>query len=224
MKAAYLNKINKALKLSKKIIFPKLTSGQVLVKIKYTGVCKSQIFEIFGGRNNKKYIPHMLGHEATGIVLDKAKDVKKVKKKDRVILTWIKCKGRQAKNPKYKDGKKIINSGSITTFSSHTIVSENRLLKLPRDISFKRGVILGCAYPTGAGIALNQIKYNSDKKIGFIGLGGVGTSSLLTALNFNFKEITCFDVNLNRINFFKKNLKTKKNVNFAFSNLNTINK
>ena len=37
---------------------------------------QSQIYEIYSGRNNKKYIPHLLGHEATGIVVDKHYSVK----------------------------------------------------------------------------------------------------------------------------------------------------
>ena len=83
-------------------------------------------------------------------------------------MTWLKCKGKQSENPKYMDGKKIINSGSVTTFNSHSIVSENRLLKLPKNISIKKGVILGCAFPTGAGIILNQVKSRDRKKIAII--------------------------------------------------------
>lgn len=93
MKAAYLDKINRPLKISDSISYNTLEYGQVLVKIMFTGICKSQIFEIYGGRNNKKYIPHLLGHEATGFVLEKHPSVKKVKKGDRVVLTWLKCKG-----------------------------------------------------------------------------------------------------------------------------------
>ena len=79
MKAAYLDKINKPLKISNTIKPEKLNYGQLLIKNYYTGVCKSQIFEIYGGRDNKKYIPHLLGHEATGVVVAKHPTVKKVK-------------------------------------------------------------------------------------------------------------------------------------------------
>ena len=143
MKAAYLNKLDSPLKISNNIKFKNLEYGQVLVKNYYTGICKSQIYEIYSGRDNKKYIPHLLGHEATGIVINKHTSVKKVKKGDRVILTWLKCKGVQSENPKYYDKLKKINSGSVTTFSNFSIVSENRLLKLPKDISLRKGVILG---------------------------------------------------------------------------------
>lgn len=224
MKAAYLYKLDTPLKLSSNIKFKNLDYGQVLVKIYFTGVCKSQIYEIYSGRDNKKYIPHLLGHEATGIVVDKHSSVKKIKKGDRVILTWLKCKGIQSKNPVYYDNTKKINSGSITTFSNFSIVSENRLLKLPKDISLKKGVILGCAFPTGSGMILNNITNSKNKKIAFIGLGGVGVSALLTSLNFIFKEVCAFDVNKNRLNFLKRLVKSDRRVNYVLFDQKTSKK
>jgi len=138
MKAAYIYKLNKPLKISNTIKPEKLNYGQLLIKNYYTGVCKSQIYEIYGGRDNKKYIPHLLGHEATGVVVAKHPTVKKVKIGDRVVLTWLKCKGIQSKNPIYFDNLKKINSGSVSTFSSHSVVSENRILKLPKEVKFCR--------------------------------------------------------------------------------------
>ncbi len=211
MKAAVLEKINFPLKIRKNIIFDSLFRGQVLIKVVYTGICQSQIQEIYNGRQNKRYIPHLLGHEATGIVLDKHKSVKKIKKGDKVILSWIKSKGIQSKNPVYfcKDTKKKINSGSVTTFSNYSIVSENRLIKLDKEISMKKGVILGCAFPTGSGMIINNTKLNKTKKICFVGLGGVGVSALLTAINYESKEIYAIDISKKRIEHLKKYLPKK---------------
>ncbi len=224
MRAAYLNKLNAPLKISNSIKFKDLEYGQVLVKNYFTGVCKSQIYEICNGRNNKKHIPHLLGHEATGIVVDKHSSVKKVKRGDRVILTWLKCSGIQSKNPTYFDKLKKINSGSVTTFSNFSIVSENRLLKLPKDISLRKGVILGCAFPTGSGMILSNITSSKNKRIAFIGLGGVGVSALLTGLNFVFKEVYGFDVSKNRLNFLKKLIKSERKINYLFFDKSTSNK
>ena len=68
LKSAVLFKLNSSLKILD-IKIPKLKKNQVLVKIFYSAICRSQIMEIFSGRNNKKYLPHMLGHEASGIVI-----------------------------------------------------------------------------------------------------------------------------------------------------------
>ena len=72
----------------------KLLPGQVLVKILYSGICRSQLMEIAGLRGEDKWLPHLLGHEGSGVVLEVGKDVKKVKKNDEVILTWIKGEGK----------------------------------------------------------------------------------------------------------------------------------
>ena len=74
-KAAVLIKKNK-IKI-KNLILPKLEKGQVLVKIKYSSICHTQIQEIDGLRGKDLYLPHCLGHEASGVVIDKHQSVKK---------------------------------------------------------------------------------------------------------------------------------------------------
>ena len=63
----------------------------------------------------------------------------------------------------------------------------------------KKGVILGCAFPTGSGMIINNTKLNKTKKICFVGLGGVGVSALLTAINYESKEIYAIDISKKRI-------------------------
>ena len=63
--------------------FPKkLFKGQVLVRIKLAGICGSQIGEIKGVKGKDPYLPHLLGHEGVGFVIDKHQSVKKCKKGD----------------------------------------------------------------------------------------------------------------------------------------------
>ena len=76
IKAAILEKIKKPL-VVKKLKILNIKDNQVLVKLYYSGICQSQLMEINGGRNNSKYLPHMLGHEASGKVIKTGKNVKK---------------------------------------------------------------------------------------------------------------------------------------------------
>ena len=91
-KAAILENIKKPLVIDE-IENDSLSEGQVLVKILQTGACRSQIFEMEGQRGIDKYLPHLLGHEAIGIVIDLGKNVTKVNEGDYVVLSWIKSKG-----------------------------------------------------------------------------------------------------------------------------------
>lgn len=173
---------------------PVLRSAQVLVRIIETGICRSQIQEIDGGRGNEKWLPHMLGHEGVGIVEEVAKDVTKVVPGDRVVLTWLKCSGRDAGGTVYSSQLGKINAGRITTFSEYSVVSEDRLFKVDDSVSSEIAPLLGCAIPTGAGIVLNNPELRKSSSIAVFGLGGVGFSALIALVSLGFKNVTVFDV------------------------------
>ena len=198
IKAAILESFKKPL-LLKNITIPPLNKGQVLVKLYYSGICKSQLMEIEGGRNNKKYLPHMLGHEGSGIVIKTGKNVTKVKKGDEVILTWIKSKGLNCKGGSIKHINKKINFGPITTFSNYSLISENRIVKKPKFLSRKLATLFGCALSTGAGMILKQPKLTLNKKVLIYGLGGIGFCSLITLLATKHKKIYVYDHNIERM-------------------------
>jgi S-(hydroxymethyl)glutathione dehydrogenase / alcohol dehydrogenase len=181
IKAAVLYELNKPLRISE-LTLPELLPGQVLVKIFYSGVCRSQLMEARGYRGNDPWLPHLLGHEASGEVISTGEGVTKVQPGDKVIMGWIKGDGIEAPGAKYTCGDETINSGRVTTFSNYSIVSENRLVKLPKGIPLDVAVLFGCALPTGAGIVFNELKPTEYENIIVIGLGGIGLSAMM-ALN-----------------------------------------
>lgn len=203
--AAVLEKKNKPIVL-KKLRMPSLKKGQVLVKISYTGICRSQLMEAEGKRGDDRFLPHLLGHEATGIVIKTGKYVSKIKKGDKVVLGWIKGNGINTNGIVFKDFEnKKINSGPITTFSDYTIVSENRVVKLNNKIPMDIGVLLGCAFPTGMGMIFNLRKKNIKiKNLLIIGLGGVGFSALMAAIQNNIKKIIVIDKSNYKLQIAKK--------------------
>tara|TARA_Y100001970_G_C14190341_1_gene834979 strand:- start:527 stop:1603 length:1077 start_codon:yes stop_codon:yes gene_type:complete len=204
MKAAILFKNKNKLEIIDEIKIPKVKQGQVLVKLSYSGVCHSQIMEIKGLRGKDKFLPHMLGHEGCGKVIEIGKKVSKVKKNDWVILSWIKGSGCDVSGGQYKYKNKIINSGPVTTFSTYSIVSENRLVKLPKSVSKKEAVLYGCALPTGAGMIFNQTNLNTKSSIAIIGVGGIGLISLISAKLMNCKNIIAIDTNNYKLKMAKK--------------------
>ena len=204
MKAAVLWETGKPLSIEDNIEIPDLKTGQVLVKMAFSGVCKSQFMEVSGARGKDKFLPHLLGHEGCGKVISIGEGVSKVSKGDWVILGWIQGIGKNAEGAQYKLGKEIINSGAVTTFSTYTIVSENRLVSLPPGIPKDVAVLFGCALPTGAGILLNEIKPKKKSTIAFIGLGAIGLSSLMATKIYNCKNIIAIDVSQKKLDLAKK--------------------
>ena len=55
-------------------------------------------------------------------------------------------------------GKKIVSSGGVSTFSDVSIVSENRLTKIPKNFDKRTAALFGCAITTGFGIISNRVK------------------------------------------------------------------
>lgn len=201
--AAVLTRIGFPLEI-KRLTTPKLLPGQVLVQILFSGVCRSQLMEVQGRRGKDKWLPHLLGHEGSGKVVDIGAGVSKVQPGDDVIIGWLKGLGLEAEGAKYKCGEETINSGPVTTFSNYSIVSENRLIKKPSNLLPDHAVLYGCAIPTGAGIVLNQLNVNSHSRVIIIGLGGIGLAALLMLHAKGVKDIVAVDVSNEKLKYAKQ--------------------
>jgi len=200
--AAVLFELNKPLEI-RTLKLRSLESGQVLVKILYSGVCRSQLMEVNGLRGDDRWLPHLLGHEGSGIVVEIGPDVKKFKKGDEVILSWIKGSGIEAQGALYDSDDLVINSGKVTTFSNYSVVSENRIIKKPKNLDFDTAVLFGCALPTGAGMVINEINVNSESSVVVIGLGGIGMSAIAMLLSLKIKKIIAIDISAKKLDLVK---------------------
>jgi len=194
MKAAVLYKLGKPLVIESNITAPDLEKGQILVKVLYSGVCRSQLMEVDGGRGEDIWLPHLLGHEGSGVVVAVGEGVTKVKPSDAVILGWMKGVGLDAPSAVYHCGGQTINSGRVTTFSNYTIVSENKVVKKPDNLPFDVAVLFGCALLAGAGMVLNELQPSSDQSVVVLGLGGIGLSALMALNALGVKTIIAIDV------------------------------
>ncbi len=203
IKAAILVELNKPLEVSNIQPMP-LEYGQILVKIFYSGVCRSQLMEVSGQRGYDKWIPHLLGHEASGVVIDSHKSCKKFKIGDEVILTWIKSSGKQTNGVSYRRNNEKINAGNVTTFSNYSVVSENRAVLKPKGLGFNEAMLFGCAIPTGAGMVMNEVNPSEDSSIIIIGLGGIGLSALIMSIALKVKNIAVIDTNKTKLDLARK--------------------
>lgn len=203
IKAAVLRSTD-LLSVIESIKVPKLKNGQILTRNLYSGLCHSQLMEARGHRGEDKYLPHMLGHEGVGIVEKIGEGVTKVKVGDKVVLGWIKGDGIDAGGTVYDSPIGKINAGAVTTFSSHSVVSENRVVKLPENFDSKTAVLLGCALPTGAGIVLNQLKPEDNSTVLVFGLGGIGLSALLALRHFQNIKIIAVDIESSKLELAKE--------------------
>ncbi len=202
-RAAVLIECGKPLELME-LKIPKLEEGQVLVEIKYSGICRSQLNEINGLKGPDPYLPHTLGHEGSGIVHEVGPGVSKVKAGDRVILTWISGQGKNPRGTVYTSGSLKVNSGAISTFLEYSVIAENRLIPIAETVPLKEGALFGCAIPTGAGIVYNELNLEESSSIAIFGLGGIGLSALIAAVAKKPKSIIAIDLEPQKLEIAKE--------------------
>lgn len=174
---------------------PVLKEGQVLVEMAYSGVCHSQLNEINGLKGEDRFLPHTLGHEGAGVVLEIGAKVKKVAPGDTVVLSWIKGTGIDVPSCKYGE----VNSGAISTFLTLAVISENRLIRIPKEMPLREAALLGCAIPTGAGVVRNEMGVKAGESFAVFGVGGVGLSALLAAKAAHASPIIAVDVHESKL-------------------------
>ncbi len=170
-----------------------LQEGQILVKIEKSGICGAQINEIDAVKGEDKFLPHLLGHEGVGNVLEIGKSVSHIKVDDRVILHWRPGAGIQSDTYKYSWGNKNLNSGWVTTFSQHAVVSENRLTPISKTVNSVHLPLLGCGLTTVFGSLENEVTIKLGDSVLILGVGAVGSLSIIASKLKGAGEIIAID-------------------------------
>ena len=197
--AAVLTETKSELKLCQVVLPKTLSFGQVLVQIHYSGVCASQIHEIDGLKGPDPFLPHLLGHEGSGTVLEVGEGVCFVKPRDRVVMHWRPGNGVQSANPRYDWNGITVSAGSVTTFNSHAVVSENRLTPIPNWFDLRLAPLLGCAVTTAFGAVSNDAQVKIGESVVIFGVGGVGLAAVMAACLTTANPIIAIDLDQKKL-------------------------
>ena len=182
MKAARLHRIHKKLSLDR-IPVPKISASDVLVDVRASGICHSDLNYRDGVAPVAK-LPIILGHEIAGLVAEKGARVKGLQIGDRIIVHYVSSCGRcrycrsDRENlcVKYEMIGKDIDGG----FAEYSCVPATSTVPLPDRIPFEQGAIMGCAVST-AYHALNRGGLKRGENVGVIGVGGLGMHAIQLA-------------------------------------------
>lgn len=199
MKAAILVEQRRPLVVDEVELPSALDVGQVLVKVHYSGICGSQIGEIDGAKGEDKFLPHLLGHEASGIVEAIGPGVKHVRPGDTVVLHWRKGLGIEGAPPSYKWRGQKLNAGWIATFNEYAIVAENRVTAIPSGSDMEVAALFGCAVTTGFGVIENNAKVRIGESVVVFGAGGVGLNIVQAAALVGAYPVIAVDLYDNRL-------------------------
>ena len=194
MKAAILVEQRKPLVVAEVELPQKLETGQVLVRVYYSGICGSQLGEIDGAKGEDRYLPHLLGHEGSGTVVDVGPGVRHMKTGDKVVLHWRRGLGIESATPSYAWGGRKLNAGWVTSFNEYAVVSENRLTAVPADSDMEVAALFGCAVTTGFGVVVNNAKVRIGDSVVVYGAGGIGLNIVQAAVLAGAHPVVAVDL------------------------------
>ena len=192
--------------------------NEVIIQIKAAGLCHSDLSVIDG--NRPRPLPMVLGHEASGIVVEKGRSVKKLDIGDHVVFSFLPscgfcsyCKSGKAAlcepgnianaNGTLLSGDRKISYNSkyynhhlgVSGFSEFSVATEESLIKIEKDLPFDIAALFGCAVITGVGAVINSAEFKFGETLLVIGLGGVGLSAILGAKAAGASKIIAADIN-----------------------------
>lgn len=162
-----------------------LGAHDVLIEIKYAGICHSDLHTVQGDWGPQQY-PLTPGHEIAGIVTEVGAGVTRHAVGDRVgvgcmVNSCGECANCRAGDEQYcLDGAVMTygaedRDGTVTQggYSTHVVVTEDFVLRIPEGIELDVAAPLLCAGITTFS-PLRHWGAGPGKKIAVVGLGGLG--------------------------------------------------
>ena len=178
---------------------------EVVVKQYASGVCHSQLHQIHRQRTS----PVILGHESTGVVVAKGREVSHVEEGDDVMVTWVPRDGEAATRRaggvdlKLEDGS-VAKTTSSFTWANVTIADEQYVVKTPGGHKKDVTAIIGCAVMTGAGAVYYTAGVKKGESVAIFGVGGVGLSAIAAAKVVEADPVIAVDLDDEKLAFAKK--------------------
>lgn len=190
---------------------------EVLVQIKAASLCHSDLSTVNADR--PRQMPMVLGHEASGIVVECGPAVNDLAPGDHVVLVFapscgecVSCKeghpGRCEPGQKSNGAGTLLGGGirlsqngqvvyhhvGVSAFADYCVVNRGSLVKIDKQLPFDEAAMFGCAVLTGVGAALNTAQVFPGARVAVVGLGGVGLNALFGAQVAGASQVVAIDI------------------------------
>ncbi len=183
---------------------PSPKAGEVLVKVKMTGICGSDVPRVLN--NGAHYYPIVLGHEFSGVVAELGEGVTEFKVGDKVagvpLVPCMKCADCQNGNYSLCKNYTFIGSRIQGSFAEYVILPVQNTIKFADNVSFEQG-----AFFEPSTVALHGLRcadYKGGKDVAILGGGTIGLFTMQWAKIFGAKSVTVFDISEDRLALAKR--------------------
>ena len=188
---------------------------QVLVKLFASGICHSQLHTMQRPARPGQRLPALLGHESTGAVVAKGREVKHVQEGDHVITTWVDRDSATTNQPmvmhalndraQYRAnwrGMEVMHSAA--TWAEYAVAQERVVVPLPKDMATDVTSVIGCAVMTGAGAIINTLSVKPGQSVAVFGAGGIGLCAISAAAIVDAHPVIAVDVDERKLDFARR--------------------
>lgn len=222
MKAVVVNEIGKFATEEFTLDPPK--AGELLIKMKATGVCRSDLSVING--TIPIPLPCVIGHEGAGVVEELGEGVTQFEVGDHVVLSFVPFCGECNDCHSYRPnlctvgdtaGGKLIDGTSrvrrngeemdvmtlLGCMAEYVVCATVCAVKIDKSIPLDKAALVGCGVMTGVGAAINTAKVEPGSSVAVFGCGGVGLSVIQGARLAGAGQIIAVDLSDNKLEMAK---------------------
>jgi len=198
MRAASYSTFNGAIEI-KQVNDPVATETDTIIELMASGICRSD-WHGWKGHDPDIQLPHVPGHEFSGIVKEVGREVTLFQPGDRVTAPF--CCGCSTCPQCMKGNQHICDNhfqpgftdwGSFAQYVRIKNADFN-LVRLPSSIDFVSAASLGCRFITAFHGIVNQGKVDSSMYVAIHGCGGVGLSAIMIAAAYG-ANVIAVDIN-----------------------------
>jgi len=184
---------------------PSITDDDVLVEVKAAGICHSEL-HILDGTFPPSKTPLTLGHELSGVVAEKGRNVRNVEVGDRVgadyLLSCGTCESCLAGKDNLCDNFRCMSINSDGAWAEKIVVPIRHVYPIPSNVGYPEASIISCAVMT-AYHSLKLAQITAGETVLVYGLGGVGLHVVQWAKIFGATEIIGIDIEDKKLNLAK---------------------
>ena len=183
---------------------PKVTKGTVKIKVRYSGICGSDIPRVLN--HGVHFYPIVLGHEFSGDVVEVGEGVTKVKVGDRVsgapLLPCMKCDDCQKGNFSLCKHYSFIGSRQQGSNADYVVVPEQNAVPFDKTVPYEQGAMFEPATVAIHGVFQND--YHGGEYVAILGGGTVGMFTMQWTKIFGSKKVVVFDISDERLALAKR--------------------
>lgn len=169
-------------------------AGEVLIKVKFTGICGSDVPRV--NADECHFFPNILGHEFSGVVEEIGEGVTKVQPGDRVagvpLVPCMKCPDCMKGNYSLCKHYSFIGSRQFGSFAEYVCVPEVNAVKFSEEVSFEQAALFEPAAVALHG--LERVNYKGGCTVAILGTGPIGILTMQFAKIYGAAKVVVFDI------------------------------